>query len=418
MNIEQRKGVWYATVLVPKDVREVIGRVRFKKSLGTANKREAQLLAAPHVAAWWAQIRQARGSSNAVATEALRWRRALAEAPDEDTLEAFELALSDKTEAMAEAQGDEAAHAFHSVAAGTATPTSEYYEGWKEQITLAAKTKDQMIKDVALLVAKFPTLQGINKNSVRRWVDELTLGGKGASSLRRILSFCRNYWKYVAKYGAVERGATPFDGVIDPASKGKRKKANLPYSPRDVVKLWKAASLRRVGLAKDAPFDTQLANLVKLGAYTGARIEELCSVKVEKVSASVIKIEDAKTEAGWREVPIHAAIADLVKKLKKESKDGYLLSGLTFNKYGDRSNAIGKRFGRLKEELGFDEFHTFHSLRSTVATLLENAHIPEGVAADIIGHEKTTMTYGLYSGGASLATKREALAKVSYPFPK
>ena len=176
--------------------------------------------------------------------------------------------------------------------------------------------------------------------------------------------------------------------------------------------------MRRVGLAKDAPFDTQLADLIKIGAYTGARIEELCSLKVEKVSASVLKIEDAKTEAGWREVPIHAAIADLVKRLKKESKDGYLLSGLTFNKYGDRSNAIGKRFGRLKEELGFDEFHTFHSLRSTVATQLENAHIPEGVAADIIGHEKTTMTYGLYSGGASLATKREALAKVSYPFPK
>ena len=107
-----------------------------------------------------------------------------------------------------------------------------------------------------------------------------------------------------------------------------------------------------------------------------------------------------------------------MKRLKKESKDGYLLSGLTFNKYGDRSNAIGKRFGRLKEELGFDNLHTFHSLRSTAATQLENAHIPEGVAADIIGHEKTTMTYGLYSGGASLATKREALAKVSYPFPK
>jgi hypothetical protein len=29
------------------------------------------------------------------------------------------------------------------------------------------------------------------------------------------------------------------------------------------------------------------------------------------------------------------------------------------------------------------------------ATLLENVGIPEGVAADIIGHDKTTMTYGL-----------------------
>ncbi len=40
--------------------------------------------------------------------------------------------------------------------------------------------------------------------------------------------------------------------------------------------------------------------------------------------------------------------------------------------------------------------------------------MPENVVADIVGHEKTMMTYGLYSGGASLAVKREALAKLDY----
>ena len=46
---------------------------------------------------------------------------------------------------------------------------------------------------------------------------------------------------------------------------------------------------------------------------------------------------------------------------------------------------------------------------------LENAGVPENVVANIVGHEKTTMTYGLYSGGLSLAVKREALAKLTYP---
>ena len=36
--------------------------------------------------------------------------------------------------------------------------------------------------------------------------------------------------------------------------------------------------------------------------------------------------------------------------------------------------------------------------------------MPENVVADIVGHEKTTMNYGLYSGGLSLAVKQEALA--------
>jgi len=92
-----------------------------------------------------------------------------------------------------------------------------------------------------------------------------------------------------------------------------------------------------------------------------------------------------------------------------------VISGLKPNKYGDRSNAAGKRFGRLKKEHGFGPSHVFHSNRRTVATLLENAGVPENVSADILGHDKPTMTYGLYSGGASLALKREAIEKLRYP---
>ena len=92
-----------------------------------------------------------------------------------------------------------------------------------------------------------------------------------------------------------------------------------------------------------------------------------------------------------------------------------MLSGLTFNKFGDRSNAIGKRFGRLKKTLGFGPEHVFHSIRKTVATQFENAHVPENVAADILGHDKPTMTYGVYSGGASLETRLTAIEALSYP---
>lgn len=417
-NLEKRNGIWYATVLVPTDAREALGRVRFKKSLGTSNEREAVRLGAPHIASWWAQIKQARGTTNAVATEAQRWRRALEQAPDDDTRETWELVLSDEVERISEAKGTQAAKDFHDLAAGLTTPSNQYFETWKAQSTLAGKTKDQMSKDVSLLTTKFSTLQAITKASVRRWVDELAESGKGHSSISRILSFCRSYWRHVQKYEDALKDVAPFTGVADPAPKGKRKTTNLPYLAADVVKLWEAAGKRKVGQASNAPYDTQLADLIALGAFTGARIEELCSVKTSKVSESKISIEDAKTPAGWRDVPIHSAIAPMVKRLKESSKDGYLISGLTFNKYEDRSNAIGKRFGRLRTAQGFPATQTFHSFRSTVATLLENAGVPEGVAADIIGHDKPTMTYGLYSGGADMDTKKAALEKISYPFPK
>ena len=57
----------------------------------------------------------------------------------------------------------------------------------------------------------------------------------------------------------------------------------------------------------------------------------------------------------------------------------------------------------------------FHSIRKTLVTLMENAGVPEGVAAGIAGHKKQTMTYGLYSAGTVLEIKREAISKAVYP---
>lgn len=39
------------------------------------------------------------------------------------------------------------------------------------------------------------------------------------------------------------------------------------------------------------------------------------------------------------------------------------------------------------------------------------------MAADIVGHDKPRITYGLYSGGASLEVKGAALEKLRYPAP-
>ncbi len=43
-----------------------------------------------------------------------------------------------------------------------------------------------------------------------------------------------------------------------------------------------------------------------------------------------------------------------------------------------------------------------------------SAGIPESITADIVGHEKKTITYGLYSGGSSMLQKIEAIEKIKY----
>ena len=75
---------------------------------------------------------------------------------------------------------------------------------------------------------------------------------------------------------------------------------------------------------------------------------------------------------------------------------------------------MGQKFGRLKNRLKFSDRHVFHSIRKTLITALENAGVSENLTADIVGHEKPRITYGLYSGGTNIEVKKDAIEKVSY----
>lgn len=172
------------------------------------------------------------------------------------------------------------------------------------------------------------------------------------------MSELRAYWKYLVSVAAAPDDVFPFD-KLSTATAAKPAKADerRPFSAADVLKL--LAEAKRIK-------DKSLADLIELGRWTGARIGELCALKIDKVNlrAGYIEIEDAKTTAGWRQVPIHSKLKPTMTRLLKASDDGYALSGLTVNKYGDRSNASGKRFGRIRTDLGFGAQHVFHSIRN------------------------------------------------------
>ncbi|MDB5898281.1 MAG: phage integrase family protein [Ramlibacter sp.] len=411
-HIEKRRNLWYATLKVTnKELQAKLGKTKFLQSLGTPDKRRAEALAAPIVSMWKAQLRKAAGDTDAVVAESMRLRQIIQEAEDsgnEDGAFAVASLVTDKARAL-EVTDEAAAERFADIAFGRKTPSSEHLDEWKGSIThLAQKTQDQMAKDVQRLVDRFPMLEDITPAAARRWVSELQKAGAPSSSVERMISFWRSYWRYLAGPGveAVAANTFPFSTEYVQKTKKAPEEERAPFPAEEVPKLWRAAEERG---------DQVLADLIRLGAYTGARIEELCSLKVTEVNGVSFKIADAKTAAGIREVPIHSALKPLMDRLKAASTDGYILSGLTFNKYEGRSNAIGKRFGRLKERRGFGRAHVFHSLRGTLVTLLEDAGVSENLAADIVGHEKPRITYGLYSGGASLATKAAALELVKYP---
>lgn len=421
-HIEQRRRRWYAVLDIPANLRErfadnkgTSGGRRFIRSLQTESRSVALRRAAPLIATWKAEIEAERtGTRDPVEQDLKYWKEALADADpfaepgqfsERDHILDHLRELPEQMDKQQDGRGVE----FYKVATGELIGTTEHLEEYLATLDVTPKTVDMSRSDVKRLAAKFPTLDKLHRKDVRRWTDGLVSeDGLRPKTVARVLSACRGYWRYLQAIELAPEDREPFERleVAKRAKKNSAKDRRREFAPDDVVRLKKAAA--------DAG-DKELADLICLGMWTGARIEELCSLKCDKVHKGYFEVVDAKTAAGWRQVPIHSKLKPTVDRLVKESADGYVLSGLPEDKYGRRSNAIGKRFGRLKEQLGFEQAHVFHSIRKTVVTILENAGVPEGVVADIVGHEKKTMTYGLYSGGSGMEAKQDAIRKLKYP---
>ena len=95
------------------------------------------------------------------------------------------------------------------------------------------------------------------------------------------------------------------------------------------------------------------------------------------------------------------------------SKSLQSLVDLTNLDMRNSARAVGKRFGRLNRLVlqGADSrSKCFHSIRDFVVTTPEQAGISEGIAAELVGHEKPNITYNVNSNGSSIAQLRQAIS--------
>jgi integrase len=264
----------------------------------------------------------------------------------------------------------------------------------------------------------FPTLKDVRRKDVQGWINGLIADeGKKPKTVTRILSELRGYWKYLVALELASVDPDPFANLVMPQGSKKDVASGdhwQPFTAQQVVDLLKAAKAKKT--------DPALADLITLGMWTGGRIDSLCALKIEDIKDDHFTILDDKTAAGRRDVPIHSKLKPTIERLIGKRKTGFLIEKTTIergakgeNKYASRSDAIGKRFGKLKAAMKFGRVHVFHSIRKTVVTLLENAGVSENVTADIVGHEKPRITYGLYSGGNDVSVMKAAIEKLSYP---
>ncbi|MBS4079623.1 site-specific integrase [Pseudomonas rustica] len=248
-------------------------------------------------------------------------------------------------------------------------------------------------------------------DSVSAWLQGMKLSSKtkqqyllAGSQLWRWATTHEPQWRQTFK-GHVN----PFEKHTLPSLKGKAKldAKRKAFTVEEVGTLYKAAQEQDLGALPD---------LILLGGYTGARIEELCQLRKEHLitvdGVTMFDIVDSKTVAGIRQVPVHPKLTALVDRLAEASTDGYLVPTDSNNKYGIRSDALSKAFGRLKTTLGFDRTRVFHSIRATVITQLVRADIPDRLIKELVGHETGTVTFDVYSNGSSPKQKFDAVAKL------
>ncbi|PIT75496.1 tyrosine-type recombinase/integrase [Limnohabitans sp. B9-3] len=416
-HLELRHKTYFALLVVPKDVRHIVGKSKFFETTGTGDLKIAQSLATLKVIKWKAEIAAARTrTSDPDINSAIELQRMLKTSPAHLVQDVIE----EETSRIENAVNSLTAETFNVIATGKRKLLNSFIDEWvknEQRRGLAEKTIAQMKSDVEVLISFLPTSNLLVFEHTNLWIKHVTkTANLSPASVTRIIGSCRNFFKHLKLIGEVAEDAK--EAFIVPKESKLSKKRNskaqnkteswLPFTAGEVERIYSEAIVRK---------DWTLGQLILIGAYTGARIEEICSLKKEHTNLEErsVKITDSKTEAGVRIIPIHQTLLPVIEELMTTS-DEYIISNLTKSKFDDRSNAIGKRFGRMKTKLGYSSRHVIHSIRKTFTTQLENAGVNENVTADIIGHEKPRMTYGLYSGGTNLEVKREAISKVSYDF--
>jgi len=288
----------------------------------------------------------------------------------------------------------------------------EDFKKFRTRLNIAQKTIDQQISKLKKL-ADF--LESNNRKldfeSISDWLGSMELTSK---TLTQYILAGNIFWEWALKYDKnwkrqYENSKNPFHKHDLPRARGKAKADNMR-------KAFEMSDLKKIYNYTIKEGMQPLADMIMLGLYTGARIEEICRIRAEHIvyleNIRFIDIPDSKTVAGIREVPVHPLIDDLVTRLSANTQDGYLISSASKNKYGIRSDAISKAFGRLKTKLGYGPELVFHSIRATFITQLHRGGVSGPVIAEIAGHETGTVTFDVYNHGASAKQKHEAILKI------
>ena len=204
-------------------------------------------------------------------------------------------------------------------------------------------------------------------------------------------------------------GKNPFEGHRRSLRVGKNKHSYVAWTTEELRTLF-----------SPPPKRADLAEVMIVALFTGMRLNEIASLKFgqfgEEGGVRYIDVTDAKTTAGIRKVPLHRSLGWLWERAEGADASARVWPKFSPEGPGRPGGDAGKDFSRFKRGKGFeDRTKVFHSFRKNFVGQLEEAGVPQNEVAELVGHEKTGMTFGVYGRKLSMGRMAEVVSLIDYP---
>lgn len=258
-------------------------------------------------------------------------------------------------------------------------------------------------------------LSSVSRKQVRDFITTQLDNGKTRQTVANYLSGLSAIWRH-AEFTLEEPlpAGNPFKGhSLNPkATVTSYEQFNRP----DVEAIF-AATANEQGIFYLLP---------RLGFYTGARLEELCSLKttdiIQQQGVWCLSVREGKgkNSNATRDVPLHPKVKPLVMaqlKIAKAMGSEYLFpeAGATIRADGKKGPKFSQWFSRLTGKTISKQGRKigFHSFRTTAITIMLSAGFQEQLVVWVTGHERGLTTASkIYHRGPDFKSRLEAVEAI------
>jgi len=418
----QRLGhSWYVRVKVPNSLQKIVGNTHIRRALHTRDLDEANRKKWKMVELIKAELDHLKGLDplNLKARDIrleIRKVRDLGDQTSEEILKDY--AVEEAERIQARTGNLDRAKAWYNLATADTKTLDELVVTWLSNTEYKKQTKQQHQKaynDLRDYLGGDNLPSSVADDVAVSYVENVLKKTKKAyATQRRNLNSLVAFWDWLGLKKHVQRRFNPWKGFkLSKQRTPKNTEDKRAYTDDELVQLFSGNV--------DYP---GLGDVMVLGLYTGARLEEICAltqgdIKKNENGVYFMSIRNSKTNAGIRSIaiahPLPASIIEERWKLDNET-DRQLFSEFRGGGYDQKlSWHVSKAFGRYRDKMGLSRATDFHSFRRTLITLMENLEMNPAKIARYVGHSLPTIAFTVYSGGSTEKTNIEVAREVNYP---